>query len=461
VKRSRRRGVTSLLLALMIATCARTSGAQDVSISGTITVAPAAKGKLPKELLLIISASKTPDPKKAPIAVKRVPAPEFPYRYTLGEEDITLDGSRLEGKLYVTARVEPGDGSATPSGSLEGVYPRNPVSVGAKGVDIAITASVPPLTAEAPANPLKPRDAGMVRVGLLWSGSTPFGSSSVPEELRLAFRDLGYVDDRNIAFEARYAEGRYDRLPELAASLVDLKVDVILAAGDSAAILAAKHATGKVPIVMMALADTVQLGLVPSLARPAGNLTGLSFPLAAIAGKQLELLKKAIPSLRRVGVLWNPSNPGHAPVLEKLTAAALRLELKLQLIEVRGPDDFETAVTTLKRSRADGLLVLWDPMFYAHGGRLTLLALRDHLPTISTYREFAEAAGLMTYGPSLADIFRGAASYVDKIVRGGKPADLPVEQPLRFELVLNLATAKALGVTLPESILVRADRVLQ
>jgi len=461
VKRSRRRGVTSLLLALMIATCARTSGAQDVSISGTITVAPAAKGKLPKELLLIISVSKTPDPKKAPIAVKRVPAPEFPYRYTLGEEDITLDGSRLEGKLYVTARVEPGDGSATPSGPLEGVYPRNPVSVGAKGVDIAITASVPPLTAEAPANPLKPRDAGMVRVGLLWSGSTPFGSSSVPEELRLAFRDLGYVDDRNIAFEARYAEGRYDRLPELAASLVDLKVDVILAAGDSAAILAAKHATGKVPIVMMALADTVQLGLVPSLARPAGNLTGLSFPLAAIAGKQLELLKKAIPSLRRVGVLWNPSNPGHAPVLEKLTTSALRLELKLQLLEVRGPEDFEVAVATLKRSRADGLLVLWDPMFYAHGGRLTLLALRDHLPTISTYREFAEAAGLMTYGPSLADIFRGAASYVDKIVRGGKPADLPVEQPLRFELVLNLATAKALGVTLPESILVRADRVLQ
>lgn len=461
MKRSRRRGVTSLLLALMIATCARTSGAQDVSISGTITVAPAAKGKLPKELLLIISVSKTPDPKKAPIAVKRVPAPEFPYRYTLGEEDITLDGSRLEGKLYVTARVEPGDGSGMPAGSLEGGYPRNPVAVGAKGVDITIGVAVPPQTVEAPGGSLKPRDAGIVRIGLLWSGSTPFGNSSVPEELRLAFRDLGYVDDRNIAFEARYAEGRYDRLPALAASLVDLKVDVILAAGDSAAILAAKHATGKVPIVMMALADTVQLGLVPSLARPAGNLTGLSFPLGAMAGKQLELLKKAIPSLRRVGVLWNPANPGHAPVLEKLTAAAFRLELKLQLIEVRGPDDFETAVTTLKRSRADGLLVLWDPMFYAHGGRLTLLALRDHLPTISTYREFAEAAGLMTYGPSLADIFRGAASYVDKIVRGGKPADLPVEQPLRFELVLNLATAKALGVTLPESILVRADRVLQ
>lgn len=461
MKRSRRRAVASLVLALVIATCGRTSEAQDVSISGTITVAPAAKPKLPKEILLIIRASKTPDAKKAPIAVKRIPAAEFPYRYTLGEEDITLDGSRLDGKLYVTASIEAGDGSGMSAGSLEGSYARNPVLVGAKAVDIAIGVAVPPQTAEAPAGSLKPREAGMVRIGLLWSGSTPFGSSSVPEELRLAFRDLGYVDDRNIAFEARYAEGRYDRLPGLAANLVDLKVDVILAAGDSAAILAAKHATGKVPIVMMALADTVQLGLVPSLARPAGNLTGLSFPLAAMAGKQLELLKKAIPSLRRVGVLWNPSNPGHAPVLEKLTASALRLELKLQLLEVRGPDDFEMAVTALKRSRADGLLVLWDPMFYAHGGRLTLLALREHLPTISTYREFAEAAGLMTYGPSLADIFRGAASYVDKIVRGGKPADLPVEQPLRFELVLNLATAKALGVTLPESILVRADRVLQ
>jgi putative ABC transport system substrate-binding protein len=446
---------------LVIATCARASEAQEASISGTITLAPAAKGKLPKEPLLIISASRTADPKKAPIVVKRVPAPEFPYQYSLGEEDITLVGSRLEGKLYVAARVEPGDAGGAPAGSLEGTHPRNPVSVGAKGVDITITVSVPPPTAEAPPSSRKPREAGMVRIGLLWSGSTPFGTSSVPEELRLAFRDLGYVDDQNIAFEPRYAEGRYDRLPGLAASLVELKVDVILAAGDSAAILAAKQATGKVPIVMMALADTVQLGFVPSLARPSGNITGLSFPLAAMAGKQLELLKKVIPSLRRVGVLWNPSNPGHAPVLEKLNASARRLELKLQLLEVRGPDDFEGAVATLKRSRADGLLVLWDPMLYAHGGRLTLLALRARLPTISTYREFAGAAGLMTYGPRLADIFRGAALYVDKIVRGGNPADLPVEQPLRFELVVNLATAKALGVTLPESILVRADRVLR
>jgi putative ABC transport system substrate-binding protein len=457
----RRLAVLTVVLVTVLGTCARAPAAQEASISGTITLAPAAKAKLPKEPLLIITASKTTDPKKAPIVVKRVPAPEFPYRYTLGEEDITLVGSRLDGKLYLAARLEAGDAGGTPAGSLQGSCPRNPVPVGATGVDITITVAGPPPMAEGPAGSRTLPAARMVRIGLLWSGSTPFGTSSVPEELRAAFRELGYVDDQNIVFEPRYAEGRYDRLPEFAANLVEQKVDVILAAGDSAAILAAKHATGKVPIVMMALADTVQLGIVPSLARPSGNLTGLSFPLAAMASKQLELLKKVIPSLRRVGVLWNPSNPGHAPVLGKLDVAARRLGLTLQFVEVRGPDDFEAALATLKRSRVDGLLVLWDPMLYAHGGRLTLLALRARLPTISTYREFAEAAGLMTYGPQLADIFRGAASYVDKIVRGGHPVDLPVEQPLRFELVLNLATAKALGLVLPEAILVRANRVLQ
>jgi len=454
------RCLPAVLLVLVLVTSARVPQAQETSISGTITLTPGAKAKLPKEPLLIITASKTADPRKAPIIVKRVLAPEFPYRYTLDEEDITLVGSRLEGKVYVAARVTSPDAGAAPEGLLEGNHPRNPVPVGAKGVDVVIAVATSPPTAEAPTGSRRPREAGM-RIGLLWSGSTPFGTSSVPEELRLAFRDLGYVDDQNVTFDPRYAEGRYDRLPELVASLVDLKVNVILAAGDSAAVLAAKHATSRVPIVMMALADTVQLGFVASLARPSGNITGLSFPLAAMAGKQLELLKRTIPTLRRVGVLWNPSNPGHAPVLGPLEVSARRLQLTLQLVEVRGPENFDEAVATLKRSGADGVLVLWDPMLYAHGGRLTLLALRNRLPTISTYREFAEAAGLMTYGPRLTDIFRGAALYVDKIVRGGNPADLPVEQPLRFELVLNLATAKALGVTLPESVLVRADRVLQ
>jgi putative ABC transport system substrate-binding protein len=309
--------------------------------------------------------------------------------------------------------------------------------------------------------PSGPGGVKVLRIGLLWSGSTPFDPWSVPEALRQAFSELGYVDGQNIAFEPRYAEGSYDRLPDFAAELVDLNVDVILAAGDSAAVLAAKQATTKIPIVMMALADTVQLGFVASLARPGGNITGLSFPLAAMAGKQLELLKKAIPQASRVAVLWNPANPGHAPVLVDIQTAARAIKVQLQPIEVRGPDDFDAAFATVRQSLGDAILVLWDPMLYAHGGRLTLLALRHRLPTISTYREFAEAAGLMAYGPRLVDIFRGAASYVDKIVRGAKPADLPVERPIRFELVVNLATAKVLGVTLPQVILVRTDRVVR
>jgi putative ABC transport system substrate-binding protein len=341
------------------------------------------------------------------------------------------------------------------------VHARNPVAIGATRVDIVIHGPDQPSSARRGAPSPRPQDGKLLRIGLLWSGSAPGAGSAVPEELLQAFRELGYVDNQNIAFEARYSEGSYERLPALAASLVDAKVDVILAAGDSAAVREARNATRKTPIVMMALADTVRLGFVASLARPGANLTGLSFPLAALAGKQLEMLKKAIPSTRRVGVLWNPSNPGHAPVLETLTTAARTLGVELHFLEARGPDDFKDAVFSLKQWKGDGLLVLWDPMLYAHAGRLTLLALKSRIPTISTYKEFAEAAGLMSYGPRPADTFRDAASYVDKIARGASPADLPVEQPIRFELVVNLGTAKALGLTLPESVQVRVDRALQ
>jgi putative ABC transport system substrate-binding protein len=343
----------------------------------------------------------------------------------------------------------------------QGVHARNPVAIGATRVDIVIQGPDQPSPTRRGAPSPRPQDGKRVRIGLLWSGSAPGAGSAVPEELRQAFRELGYVDNQNIAFEARYSEGSYERLPALAASLVDAKVDVILAAGDSAAVREARNATGKTPIVMMALADTVRLGFVASLARPGANLTGLSFPLAALAGKQLEMLKKAIPSTRRVGVLWNPSNPGHAPVLERLTTAARTLGVELHFLEARSPDDFKGAVFSLKQWKGDGLLVLWDPMLYAHAGRLTLLALKSRMPTISTYKEFAEAAGFMSYGPRPADTFRDAASYVDKIARGANPADLPVEQPIRFELVVNLGTAKALGLTLPESVQVRVDRALQ
>lgn len=433
----------------------RPAQAQEATISGTITLDPSVKDRLPKEPLLLIIASKSPDPKTPPIIVKRVPGATFPCEYTLAAEDITLVGSTFEGRLYVTARVEPGDTAGSPG--LQGVHPRNPVAVGSTKVDIRIgpPGRITTLT------PTARGGAKVVRVGILWSGSTPFDPWSVPEALRQAFGELGYVDGQNIAFEPRYAEGSYDRLPDLAAGLVDSRVDIILAAGDSAAVLAAKHATTKIPVVMMALADTVQLGLVASLARPGSNITGLSFPVAAMAAKQLELLKKAVPRASRVAVLWNPANPGHAPVLGDLNAAAQLLKVQLQSVEVRGPEDFDAGMETVQRSRGDAVLVLWDPMLYAHGGRLALLALRHRLPTISTYREFAESAGLMAYGPRLVDIFQGAASFADKIVKGARPADLPVERPIRFELVVNLGTAKVLGVTLPETILVRTDRIIR
>ena len=452
-------GVLLIALEVSLALAPPRTLADGPAIAGTITLDPSVKARLPKEALLVIVASKSSDPKRPPIVVKRIPGAVLPYEYKLTEEDITLVGSTFEGKLYVTARIEPG---ASAGGRPEGAHPGNPVAVGSSRVNIRIGPSASAVAATKAAPPSPGRGGGKIlRVGLLWSGSTPFDSWSVPEALRQAFAELGYVDGQNVAFEPRYAEGNYNRLPALAAELVGLKVDVILAAGDSAAVAAAKHATGTIPIVMMAFADTVRLGLVSSLARPGGNITGLSFPLATLAAKQLELLKAAVPRASRVAVLWNPGNPGHAPVLVDLRTAARALNVQLQPVEVRGPDDFEAAVAAVQRSREDGVLVLWDPMLYAHGGRLTLLALRQRVPTISTYREFAESAGLLAYGPRLVDIFRGAASYVDKIVRGARPADLPVERPIRFELVVNLATSKVLGVALPPDILVRTDRVIR
>jgi putative ABC transport system substrate-binding protein len=430
------------------------AAAQDGEITGTISLDPSVQKQLPARPLLMIIASHHPDPKKPPIIVKRIPGATFPHRYRLTADDITLVGSSFEGNLYVTARIDTA-GSA-PGASLEGAYPRNPAPIGARSVDITIGA------------PARPAAAGgatasrrMLRIGLLWSGPTSFGPWAVSQALQGAFRELGYVEGQNIQFEPRYAEGSYDRLPDLAAGLVSAKVDLILAAGDSAAIQAARHATTSIPIVMMALADTVQLQLVKSLARPGGNVTGLSFPLGAIAAKQLELLKTAAPRIARVAVLWNPANPGHLPAFGALNAAAEALKVRLQPMEVKSADDFPGAFATMKTAGTDAAVVLWDPMLNAHGGRLTVLALKQRVPTISTHREFAEAAGLMAYGPPLSAIFRGAAGYVDKIVSGSAPADLPVERPARFELVVNLTTAKALGLALPPAILVRADRVIR
>jgi putative tryptophan/tyrosine transport system substrate-binding protein len=437
---------------------APTAPGQEAAITGTIALDPSVTERVPKEPLLMILASKSPDPNKPAIIVKRVPGVTFPYRYTLTAEDITLVGSTFDGKLYVTARIDPAGmvGAAKP-GTLQGTYSHNPVVAGSTNVDIVITSTV----AGAGRAPAVPPGSKVPRIGLLWSGSTPFDPWSVPEGLRQGFRELGYVEGQGMTFEPRYAEALYDRLPDLAAELVRLKVDVILAAGDSAAVQAAQNATKTIPIVMMAFADTVQLGLVASLARPGGNVTGLSFPFAALVGKQLELLKTSIPGVSRVAVLWNPANPGHGPALKEIHVAARSLEVQLQLLEVRGPGDFEVVFSAMNKERASAVLVLWDPMLYAHTGRLMRLALSSRLPAISTFREFVEAGGLMAYGPNLRDMFRGGASYVDKILKGARPADLPVEQPTRFELVINLTTAKALGLTIPQSVLIRADEVIQ
>jgi putative tryptophan/tyrosine transport system substrate-binding protein len=431
--------------------------AQEPAISGMVTLDPSANSRLPTAPLLVITASKFTDRRNPPIIVKRIPDVTFPYAYTLTEDDITLVGSTFDGTLYLTAHIETQSGV---EGTLEGGAARNPVDVGSRGANIVIGFR-PKAAARTAAPAAAPGAKQRLRIGLLWSGSTPFDPWSVPEGLRRAFREFGYIEGQDLVFEPRYAEGNYDRLPELAAELVALKVDLILAAGDSAAIRAAKGATSTIPIVMIALADTVQLGLVSSLAHPGGNITGLSFPLAAIAAKQLELLKRSIPSIARTAVLWNPANPAHPPVLKGIESAARLLKVELEPVEIHGPSDFGESFDTIKRTHCDAVLVLWDPMLYAHGGQLTLLALQNGLPTISAYREFTEAAGLLAYGPPLANIFLGGASYVDKIVRGARPADLPVEQPVRLELAVNAVTAKALGLTIPRSVLVQADKVIR
>jgi len=263
--------------------------------------------------------------------------------------------------------------------------------------------------------------------------------------------------------EYRSAEGKAERLPALAAELVALKVDVIVA-GNTRAALAAKQATRALPIVFAAAADPVASGLVTSLARPGGNVTGLSFLAPELVGKCLEQLKQVVPGVSRVAVLWHPGILGERTeqdMLKEVEVAARALGVRVQFIEARGPADFDRAFSDMTRARAGALTVLTSAMFVSERRRLVDLAARNRLPTVFPWREGVDAGGLMSYGPDLADLFRRAATYVDKILKGAKPADLPVEQPTKFELVINLKTAKALGLTIPQSVLGRADEVIQ
>jgi putative ABC transport system substrate-binding protein len=297
------------------------------------------------------------------------------------------------------------------------------------------------------------------RVGYLTSGSATAPRS--PEAFRQGLRELGWIEGQNIVIEWRFGEGSHDRLAALAVELVRLKVDVIVA-GPTPPAVAAKNATGTIPIVMANTADPLELGLVTSLARPGGNVTGLAFSVGLeIFGKGLELLRETVPRMRRVAVLWNPANPAQASAMTHVKTAAQSLGLQLQLLPARGPDEFDGAFAAMTKERAEGLLVVAESLFVVHRARLADLAVRTRLPTMHGLRENVEAGGLMSYGPNAVASWRRAAVFVDRILKGAKPADLPVEQPTKFELIINLKTAKALGLTIPPAVLARADEVIQ
>ena len=312
-----------------------------------------------------------------------------------------------------------------------------------------------PLAAEAQ------QAAKVARIGYLALNLA--ASAHLTEAFRQGLRDLGYVEGRNLVIEYRDAEGKPERFPALAAELVALKVDVIVAGG-TPLVLTAKQATKTIPIVFATAADPVGSGLVTSLARPGGNVTGLSVLLPELVGKRLEQLKQAVPGVSRVAVLWQPG--GHdertdKDILKEAEVAARALGVRLQFVEARGPTDFDRAFSDMTRARADAVTVQSTNIFFIERRRLLALAAKNRLPAMYLVREFVDAGGLMSYGPNVADLFRRAAIYVDKILKGAKPADLPVEQPTKFELVINLKTAKALGLTIPPSLLARADEVIQ
>jgi putative tryptophan/tyrosine transport system substrate-binding protein len=300
------------------------------------------------------------------------------------------------------------------------------------------------------------------RIGYL-SNTDAATDSSRAERIRLALRELGYIEGQNIAIEYRYAEGKRDRAPELAAELVRLKVDIIVVAGGETWIRAAKNATKTIPLVMVAIGtDPVKTGLVKSLARPGGNVTGITAISRELGGKRLELLKEAVPKISRVAVLYDPTAPGPVrEVKEDLPIAARALKLTILPSEARAADDFEKVFAAMSKERPDGLVVTGGTVMRPNQKRIAGFALKSRLPSVSSSEEFVDAGGLMSYAADDADNYRRVAIYVDKILKGAKPADLPVEQPTKFELVINLKTAKQIELTIPQRVLGRADRVIK
>lgn len=301
--------------------------------------------------------------------------------------------------------------------------------------------------------------SGQTRIGRL-SPLSAEADAPMLEAFRMGLRELGWIEGKNYTIESRFANGTADRLPALAAELVGRRVDVILA-GSNPGTLAAKNATRTIPIVMVTTADPVSGRLVDSLARPGANVTGVTALGQGLNAKRLELLKELAPTVNRVAVLTNPASPYSEPFMKESADASRAYNLQLQLVEVDDPARFDPAFGAMARDRAGALMVLTDVMFITQRRRIVELAALHRLPAIYGEREFIEAGGLMFYGAGLADMYRHAATHVDKILKGAKPADLPVEQPTKFEMVINLKTAKALGLTIPRALLLRADRTIE
>jgi putative tryptophan/tyrosine transport system substrate-binding protein len=327
--------------------------------------------------------------------------------------------------------------------------PRSPSGVAAIVAALAMGLGAADLAAQQPAR--------IARIGFLHPGTAPNASADV---FRQTLHDLGYVEGRDVTIEFRWAEGRMDRLSPLAAELVALKVDVIVV-GTTPAIKAVAEKTKTIPIVMTVVADPVADGLVQSLGRPGGNVTGLTIISPELSGKRIELLKEAVPRLARLAVLWNPANPTHASALRESQATAKALGLQALPVAVRAAADVDGAFATIARERATALFVLDDAILFIERQLISDLALKNRLPMVSGISGYADAGGLMTYGARQTDLYHRAAIIVDRILKGAKPANLPIEQPSSFEFVLNLKTAKSLGLAIPDSVLWRADRLIE
>jgi putative ABC transport system substrate-binding protein len=322
------------------------------------------------------------------------------------------------------------------------------------GLVLAIGLMLAPRAAEA-------QPAGKVsRIGYL-SPLSPAADATRREGFRQGLEELGYREGQNIAVEYRWAEGRLDRQDELAAELVRLKVDVIVVAGGHHTVRAAKKATASIPIVTTIGPDSVAGGLVASMARPGGNVTGLNTLTSELAAKRLELLRDVLPGIERVAVLWNPAVPDRAVELKNTQLAARTLRVEIQSLEVRRRDDLDETFKAIVKGRADALVILADPVTLTHSAKIIEFATKKRLPTMFNQKPPVDAGGLLSYGTNYKEAFRRAAMYVDKILRGAKPADLPIQQPTKFELVINMKTAKALGLTIPPSLLQRADQVIE